>query len=117
MENELKVKGKITHVLPLQSGTSKSGNEWKKQEFVIETNESYPKEICFTLFGDKVDAYGFDIEVGALVEVSFDVESREWNGRWFTECRAYKLTFFSTAAPQAPAQPAKAPVPDNDTPF
>ena len=53
----MEIKGRIIHVLPLQEGVSKAGNPWKKQEYVLETEEQYPRKVCFNLFGDKVDQY------------------------------------------------------------
>lgn len=85
----LVVKGRIEQLLPVQTGTSTRG-EWKKQEFVIETDEQYPKKICFTLFNDKIGLIeGFNN--GMDVEVSFNVESREYNGRWFHNVNAWKI--------------------------
>jgi hypothetical protein len=85
----LVVKGKIEQLLQLQTGTSTRG-EWKKQEFIIETDEQYPKKICFTLFNDKIGLIeGFN--AGMEVEVSFNVESREYNGRWFHNINAWKI--------------------------
>lgn len=87
----MNLEGKITDVFPLQSGTSKAGNEWKKKEFVIETIEQFPKKVCFTLFGDKVDNFANVVVIDKQVNVSFDIESREFNGRYFTNCNAYKV--------------------------
>jgi len=85
----LVVKGKIEQLLPVQTGTSTRG-EWKKQDFVIETDEQYPKKICFTLFNDKIGLLeGFNN--GMDVEVSFNVESREYNGRWYHNINAWKI--------------------------
>ena len=84
-----KVKGRIEQLLPVINGTSNRG-EWKKQEFVIETDEQYPKKICFTLFNDKINLLeGFNNNMD--VEVSFSVESREYNGRWFHNVNAYRI--------------------------
>ena len=85
----MEIKGRIIHVLPLQEGTSKAGNPWKKQEYVLETTEQYPKKVCFDLFGDKADQYR--AVIGDDVTLSFDIESREYNGRWFTSIRGWKL--------------------------
>lgn len=85
----MEIKGKIIHILPLQEGVSKAGNPWKKQEYVLETTEQYPKKVCFDLFGDKADQYR--AEIGDDVTLSFDIESREYNGRWFTSIRGWKL--------------------------
>ena len=71
----MEIKGRIIHVLPLQEGVSKAGNPWKKQEYVLETEEQYPRKVCFNLFGDKVDQY--PAAIGEDVVVSFDLESLE----------------------------------------
>ena len=86
----MEIRGKIFQVLPLQSGVSQSsGREWKKQEYVLETNDQYPRKICFQLFGDKVDQY--PVNVGDDVVVSVDIDSREYNGRWYTNISAWKI--------------------------
>lgn len=85
------LEGTVKTVLPLQSGISKAGNEWKKQEFVIETTEQYPKAVKFTLFGDKVDNFGVFLLEGNQVTVHFDAESREFNGKYYTDLNAYKV--------------------------
>lgn len=82
------ITGRITNILPLQSGQGKNG-EWKKQEFVIETTGQYPKKVCFTLWGDKIDAAGLKLE--EVVTVSFDPESREYNGKWYTDLKAWRV--------------------------
>ena len=86
----LSVKGKIDQILKPESGVSRAGKEWKKQEFVIETDEQYPRKVCFTLFGDKIDLVT-GLATGEDVEVSFNVESREYNGRWFHNINAWKI--------------------------
>ena len=68
----LSVKGKIDQILEPQSGVSRAGKEWKKQDFVIETDEQFPRKVCFTLFGDKV-ALVSDITQGQEVEVSLNL--------------------------------------------
>lgn len=98
--NELTISGRIALILPLQTGTSKAGNQWKKQSYVIETGGQYPKKVCFSLFGDKVDQ--FPIQVGQDVTVSIDIESREFNGRWYTEINAWNI-IQTGAQPAAPA--------------
>ena len=82
--------GKIIQVLPLQEGVSKAGNAWKKQEYILETlGTQYPRKVCFNLFGDNVDK--FPMQVGQDVTVSIDLESREFNGRWYTDVRAWNV--------------------------
>lgn len=88
----MEITGKIIKVLPLQGGTSKAGNEWKKCIFVIETQEQYPKKVAITLFGsDKIDQYNGLIQNNNDVKVSVDIESREYNERWYTDVNAWKI--------------------------
>ncbi len=81
--------GKIVKVLPLQTGQGKTGNSWKKQEYVIEYGDQYPKQVCFNLWGDKVDQ--FALAEGDAVTIFFDIESREFNGRYYTDVKAWKV--------------------------
>ena len=83
----MEVIGKIIHVLPLQSRTSQAGNQWKKQEYVLETEDAYPKKVCFDFFGDRVDQ--FPLAIGDRVRLNFDIESREYQGRWYTSIRGW----------------------------
>jgi hypothetical protein len=100
----MEVKGKIIQKLEPVSGTSKAGNAWSKQEYVLETHEAYPKKVFFDFFGDRANQ--FQLEVGDEVNLSFDIESREYNGRWFTSIRGWKAEKID---PNAAAQPAAAP--------
>ncbi len=86
----LSVKGKIEQILKPESGVSRAGKEWNKQEFVIETEEQYPRKVCFTLFGDKTSLIS-GLSNGQQVEVSFNLESREYNGKWFHNINAWKI--------------------------
>jgi hypothetical protein len=84
----MEIKGTVIQLLQMQTGMGKKG-PWKKQEFIIETQAQYPKKVCLSAWGDKVDQY--KLAVGDVVNVSVDLESREYNGRWYTEARAWKL--------------------------
>ena len=72
----------------MQTGTGKNGT-WKKQEFILETPGQISRKICFSLWGDKIDQ--FNPTEGDETEVSFDLESREYNGRWYTDVKAWKV--------------------------
>ena len=85
----MEISGKIIAVLPQQSGTGRNGTEWKKQDYVIETHDQYPKKMCFNLWGDRIDQ--FTIKMDEEVTVSFDIDCREWNGKWFNDIRAWKI--------------------------
>lgn len=88
--NEMEITGRIIAVLPEQGGVSKTGNEWKKQEYVLETQDQYPKKVCFQIFGaDKISQAA--IQMGEELTVSFDIDSREYQGRWFTNINAWKV--------------------------
>lgn len=95
--------GTIVQKLPYEGGTSKAGKEWRKVVFILETQEQYPRKVAISLLNDNIDK--IPVQVGAVVTASLDIESREWNGKWFTEVRAWQVTY-----PQA--QPvAQAPQP------
>jgi len=95
------ISGKIIAVLPIATGQGKNGT-WRSQDYVLETADQYPKKVCFNLFNDKIDQ--FPIVIDDQVNVSFDVESREYNGRWYTTVRAWKIEKgVISAAPAASA--------------
>lgn len=94
----LSVKGCVVDILKEETGTSKAGKEWKSRSFVIETAEQFPKKVCFTCFGEKSSLINA-INNGDNVEVHFNVESREYNGRWFHQVNAWKIDVEAKAAP------------------
>ena len=101
----MELSGKVIAVLEPRGGTSRTGNEWKVQEYVIETHDQYPRKMCFDVFGvDKIEQ--FNIKAGGEIMVSFDIDAREWNGRWFNSIRAWKVE--RVAASPAGPQPADA---------
>jgi hypothetical protein len=114
----MEITGKIIKILPLQVGEGKNGT-WKKQEFVIETSAQIARKVCFSLWGDKIDQ--FNLHEGEETEVSFDLESREYNNRWYTEAKAWKIVKKGTG-PQKQPEPEDFPVseemlPDDGLPF
>ena len=100
----MEITGKLIQKLPVQSGVSSSGNSWSKAEFVIETVEQYPKKVCSNLWGERAKALD-QFQLGDLMTVSFDLESREYNGRWYTDVKAWKVE------PATPGVVAGAPAP------
>lgn len=94
--------GKIIAVLPARSGQAKStGNPWMTQDYVIEeTIGQYPKRMCFNVFGeDKIKQ--FNIQEGQELTVSFDINAREYQGRWYNDIRAWAIAPYTPAAPVA----------------
>ena len=122
----MQITARLFQVLPLQSGMGKNG-EWKKQDIVVETDAQYPKKICISIWGDKINES--QLQVGNMLTVDFDVESREYNGRWYTDVKAWKIELAgeSPIGAQAPGVPVEAgfpapppPLPENekdDLPF
>lgn len=84
----MEIIGKIIRDLGLQQGTSKAGNPWKKREWVLETFDQYPKRVKFHIFGDRADS--IILELGKDYTLYFDLESREWNDKWFTDVSVYR---------------------------
>ena len=85
---ELKITGTVKQVLEEQSGEGRNG-PWRKQEFILETDGNYPKEICVMQWGDNIDA--FAVQVDERLTASIDIQSREFNGRWYTDIKAWKV--------------------------
>jgi len=87
----LSIKGKLTRKLSVESGVSKAGKEWKKQSFLLDTGAQYNPEICFQLFGEeKIEILNHHNE-GDQVEVSFNLSSKEFNGRYFHNIDAWRI--------------------------
>ena len=102
--------GKIISILPERSGVSaRNGSEWKVASYVLETvSDRFPRKMVFEVFGsDKIQQ--FAIQSGEMVRVSFDIDAREYNGRWFNSIRAWNVDRNLEAAPAAMAAPSVAP--------
>lgn len=84
----MEITGKIINILPEETGQGKNG-PWKKQSFIIETQEQFPKKVCIVNWGDKVDLKSNGINT--VVTVSINVESREFNGKWYTDVKAWRM--------------------------
>jgi hypothetical protein len=84
----MQLTAKLIQLLPLQTGAGKNG-EWKKQEIIVETAGQYPKKICISVWGDKID--NNKLKVGNVLKIDFDIESREYNSRWYTDVKAWKV--------------------------
>ena len=83
--------GRITLILPLEQGVSKAGNTWRKQVFILETQDQYPRRVAISLLNENIDK--FPLQAGKVVTANLDIESREWNGKWYTEVRAWQVTY------------------------
>ena len=113
----MEISGKIIAVLPLATGEGKNGT-WRSQDYVLETADQYPRKVCFNLFNDRIEQNPMAID--DVVTVSFDIDSREYNGRWFTSIRAWKVDKGTVAAAPAATpsfEPAAGSNDGSDLPF
>ena len=107
----MEIQGKVIAVLPERSGVSARG-EWKSQTYVIETQEQYPKKMAFDVFGaDRIANFG--IQLGEVINVSFDIDAHEYQGRWFNSIRAWNVTKVSQQAMASSANAAGVANPTN----
>lgn len=99
----LELEGTIRQRMGIQSGTSARG-AWAKQEFVLEFPDgNFTSQVCFTAFGqDKVNELA-KYQDGDKVKVSFNIRSREYNGRWYNDLQVWRIAPAGQAAPTAPA--------------
>ena len=109
----LELEGRIARKLNVQSGTTARG-PWQKQEFILEYQEgNFPTQVCMNVWGeDKVKELA-RYQLGDKVKVSFNLSSREYNGRWYSDIRAWRI---EPAGQAAPAAPAAAPAPSAPMP-
>lgn len=110
--------GRITDILEEVTGQGKNGM-WKKRGFVVETSDKYPKKIHFNAWGDLADNVNA-MTKGTNLKVYFELDSREYNGRWYTEAKAWKLESqgVGAAAPSSSSTPIDlAPISEDEMPF
>ena len=127
----MEIQGKIIVVLPERSGVSQRGNQWRSISYVLETQEQYPKKLAFDVTNDKIDQ--LNIQLGEILTVQFDINAREYNGRWFNSVNAWNVIrqtqqstaqaraivgqpsapYTSHAQPQQPQSTAPSSDPDN----
>lgn len=118
----MEITGKLIKKLDVETGESENG-AWQKRQFIIETDDKYPKQICCMAWGDKVDDIK-DVAIGSKVTVSINIESREYNQRWYTDVRMWKIVVENApkSAQTATKQPekkhdAEVGSPEDDLPF
>lgn len=106
---DLQITGKVIKVLDEESGTGKNG-VWRKQAFILETPGEYPKQICVIQWGDNIDKS--PVEPGETITAHLDIQSREYNGRWYTDVKAWKIERKSGNAAAPPSAGDDPPLPD-----
>lgn len=106
----MELKGRLVQKLPVVTGQGRNG-EWKKQDVVLETEGTYPKKVCITVWGDRVNVAA--LAEGSMLNASIDIESREYNGKWFTNVTAWKI---EAAGETQDSQPPLPPMDAYDAP-
>ena len=95
----MQLTAKLTQLLPIQAGTGKNG-DWKKQDIIVETDGQYPKKVCISIWGDKINEG--QLQIGNLLQIDFDIESREYNNKWYTDIKAWKIELAVTSTQKKP---------------
>lgn len=104
---QIEIEGTITHVLEPREGTSqRTGNKWRRQDYVIETPGQYSRKCVFTVADANIDT--FNLQVGQQVRVTLSVDAHEYNGRWFNDFRAIAVA--PAGAPQQSTVPGMPPI-------
>lgn len=116
----MQITAKLSQLIALQTGSGKNG-QWKKQDIIVETSGDYPKKICVTIWGDKIKED--QLQIGNELRIDFDIESREYNGRWYTDIKAWKIEVVSGELSDKPDQSlqdgslSSSGEPESDLPF
>lgn len=98
----MQLTAKLTQLLPIQTGNGKNG-QWKKQDIIVETDGQYPKKVCVSIWGDKINES--QLQIGNILKIDFDVESREYNSKWYTDIKAWKIEVADSTAQNATDNP------------
>tara|TARA_X000001382_G_scaffold101953_2_gene76660 strand:- start:1773 stop:2108 length:336 start_codon:yes stop_codon:yes gene_type:complete len=107
------IKGTLVKVLEKETGTTKEGKEWSKKAFIVKTEDKFPKEVCFTLFGEKVSLLDSH-SIGSQVEVHYNLSSREFKGKYYHNIDAWKIDSETATSTQSEWKSAKE---TSDLPF
>jgi hypothetical protein len=95
----MQLTAKLTQLLPIQTGTGKNG-EWKKQDIIVETDGQYPKKVCISIWGDKINEV--QLQIVNSFQIDFDIESREYYNKWYTDIKAWKIEAAGTSTQITP---------------
>ena len=104
----MEIQGKVVRLGGLTEGTSARG-AWRKQELIIETIEQYPKQVCLVCWGDRV-AEAQNFTPGQIIKAQISIESRELNGKWYTDVRPFRFDIDAPQQAQQFQQPMQQPM-------
>lgn len=111
----LELTGKLVSLLPQQTGEGKNG-KWVKQEFILETPGEFPRKVCISAWGDKAKEVE-NLQPGESLKIGINLESREYNSRWYTDVRAWRIERMSSSNNNTSASmPAPPPLSIDDLP-
>lgn len=110
------ITGKIIQILEPQTGTSSNGS-WTKQPFIFETDGQFPKKISCVIWSDKI--IHDHLKIGVHLRINFDIESREYSGRWYTDIKVWKTELYSniTSDDNSNVNSNNSTIDDSDDPF
>jgi len=95
----LTITGEVTNVLEEETGTGRNGT-WRKRAFILKTPGEYPKDVCVVQWGDSIDK--FAVQTGETITAHIDIQSREYNGRWYTDVKAWKIEHKGSSGAKPP---------------
>ena len=96
----IEITGRLMRVLDMRTGMGRMG-EWKNQDFILELPGQYPRQVCISLWGEKIEALK-NFNIGDQIKTSVDIESREFNEKWYTSVKAWQLEKAEGSAFSAP---------------
>ncbi|AFL83542.1 Protein of unknown function (DUF3127) [Belliella baltica DSM 15883] len=105
----MEINGKIVQVMAEQSGNGRNG-VWRKKDYILETEGNYPKKVALAVWGDKIDQ--FNLQQGDQVSAGIEIESREYNGKWYTDVKVWKVDKQGGAEANRQSQNTSAAMPD-----
>jgi|TARA_R110000824_G_scaffold196991_1_gene380278 hypothetical protein len=110
----MEIRGKLIKKLDVETGTSKAGNDWKKQSIVLETDAEFNNEVCISVFGEEKMKQMNKLDIGMSVSVLCNVYSREFKGKYYTSLDGYHFTDKTNAGESSADDFVTS---DNDMPF
>jgi len=106
----LEITGRLMRVLDMRTGMGRMG-EWKNQDFILELPGQYPRQVCISLWGEKIEALK-NFNIGDQIKAYIDLESREFNEKWYTSVKAWQLEKGEGAGFPAPTSAPASNLPD-----
>lgn len=106
----MEITGTVIDILPIKEGVKQNGEPWKSQQFIIQTDDQYPRKVAIELFGE--DRINNNLPShGEKVTAAIDIESHEFNGRWYTSVKSYLVKKAAAAGTATEAPTTQAPPP------